>query len=323
MQSNWQPENSQSLKTKTFKKSFDCCPRCAGKRSQVLNSRRRTDALLAFRKASETRAKFAIPATSPISPIDLAEKLGVCVRFLDAPSMEGLYRHGASPLIMLGAQRPAGRQNFTCAHELGHHIFGHGTRVDELNYIATYDTDEFLADMFSAFLLMPEAAVATAFRVHEWSPTSSTPLQVYTIASTLGVAYGALVNQMVKTLRLISTEHAYMLSRVRPKDIRAELLGSSAFEELILADSHWTCRPIDLRIGDILSVPIGISPLPVNLCNIGKADTREFLQAVQPGVGQLVSEALGWAQFVRVSRRQYTGLARFRYLEDPDNDNID
>jgi len=41
--------------------------------------------------------------------------------------MEGMYYRGDPARIVIGARRPLSRRNFTCGHELGHHIFGHGS----------------------------------------------------------------------------------------------------------------------------------------------------------------------------------------------------
>ena len=50
--------------------------------------------------------------------------------------------------IFISSLRPTGRQHFTCAHELGHHIFNHGMKIDELvsKKESSYNDDEFLVD---------------------------------------------------------------------------------------------------------------------------------------------------------------------------------
>ena len=45
--------------------------------------------------------------------------------------MEGLYLRQEKPEIWIGL-RPLVRHTFNCAHELGHHVFGHGSTLDEL-----------------------------------------------------------------------------------------------------------------------------------------------------------------------------------------------
>lgn len=83
-------------------------------------------ASLAAMEASRLRLFAKIPRTAPIDPIETAIKCGCEVRFLSLASLEGIYSPEPSPTIILGSERPAGRRAFTCAHELGHHIFNHG-----------------------------------------------------------------------------------------------------------------------------------------------------------------------------------------------------
>src|SRR5438034_303708 len=74
-------------------------------------------------------------------------------------------RH-SRPLIMISSHRPAGRQALTCGHEVGHHLFGHGSTIDQVIEEAKarrFDAAEFLANAFASLLLMPRAAVARAF----------------------------------------------------------------------------------------------------------------------------------------------------------------
>jgi len=117
---------------------------------------------------------------------DLAEKTGLEVRFTDIPSMEGMYIP-AKKAILISSHRPPGRQRFTCAHELGHHLFGHGIHIDEIieNYTKQTNTrtpDEIKADLFASYLLMPSTTVNKGFVRRGWKLEKATPIQVYTVA---------------------------------------------------------------------------------------------------------------------------------------------
>ena len=57
--------------------------------------------------------------------------LGIVVRFNNI-NMEGMYQRGLPPRIHLSARRPLPRRAYNCAHELGHHVFAHGSSIDEL-----------------------------------------------------------------------------------------------------------------------------------------------------------------------------------------------
>jgi hypothetical protein len=67
-------------------------------------------------KAIKMRQSLGIGILAPICPYDLAEQLGVEVRFVDITSMEGMYFKTSNPHILLSSHRPPGRQAFNCSH---------------------------------------------------------------------------------------------------------------------------------------------------------------------------------------------------------------
>ena len=84
-----------------------------------------------MKAAIKARGKAGSDQIGPVCVFDLAEKLGVTVRFTDI-NMEGMYDRLPKPRIHLSSLRPPPRRVFTCAHELGHHEFGHGSTIDEM-----------------------------------------------------------------------------------------------------------------------------------------------------------------------------------------------
>jgi hypothetical protein len=156
---------------------------------------------------------------SAICPFDLALDMGLEVRFERIPSLEGIYRAGAVPLVLLSSLRPAGRRAYNCAHEIGHHVFGHGTRVDELldRKRDGFDPEEYLADRFASALLMPQAALLRAFAVRGWRVSSATETQMLAIAGYFGVGYTTLIGYLEKTLGVLADDRASELRRRTPK----------------------------------------------------------------------------------------------------------
>lgn len=105
----------------------------------------------------------------PVDPIDIAHKSGVRViktsceiRNESGHSLSGQYRNEDGPIIYFyGGEAPV-RQRFTVAHELGHHMLGHGPshRDNDQNFsINNYNIYEVEANNFAAELLMPAEAV--------------------------------------------------------------------------------------------------------------------------------------------------------------------
>jgi hypothetical protein len=101
--------------------------------------------------------------------------------------------------------------------------------------------------------------------------------------------------------------------------IRKSMLGFACKEHLVVVDTAWTGRPIDAQVGDLIRLPAGtrIEGAVVEAL-AGTVDC--VVQASRPGIGRAVIPGSAWAEFVRVSRKQYTGLARYRHLEEVEDE---
>jgi Zn-dependent peptidase ImmA (M78 family) len=86
-----------------------------------MNRRQQTLAKSAAVQALRIRASVHVKPWDAIDIFDLTQQLGVEVRFAKISSMEGMYLRQSAPTILIASERPAGRQRFSCAHELGHH----------------------------------------------------------------------------------------------------------------------------------------------------------------------------------------------------------
>ena len=136
--------------------------------------------------AQEVRRRTKRPILEPVCIYDIAADLGVDVWFQKIASLEGMYARLSPPRIILGAERPAGRRAYSCAHELGHHVLGHGTRVHELQEEKappfTNEPEEYQAQVFAGFLLMPKLAIASALSQRSWEPSTASAEQIFRIA---------------------------------------------------------------------------------------------------------------------------------------------
>ena len=143
-----------------------------------LTGSRRELILIAAREASKIRLKSGLSPVAQVCAFDIAATLGVEVRFTnDIASMEGVYLKDP-PQILVSSLRPAGRQSFTLAHELGHHVFGHEGHIlqnpgdqDEQQAAQRFNPDEVLADAFAALnaawqTLREYASAARRFQRH-------------------------------------------------------------------------------------------------------------------------------------------------------------
>lgn len=271
-------------------------------------------------KALQIRKKLGLATEDSVSALDAAERLGIDVRLVDLPSMEGMYVRGNRPTIILSTKRPAGRRSFTCAHEIGHHVMGHGEQFDELvkekSFSRSSDPKEFQADCFAAFFLMPKITVENGMKKRGFTYEELDEIQVFQLASWLGVSYGGLVSHLVHGLGTISRSKGELLQKKAPKEIRQQLAGDIEDKNLIVVDSFWTGRAIDCEAGDILILPSGVSVEGDSISFIEQNTGHQFCRAERAGISRI---AVGeWSSYVRVSSEEFKGRACYRFEEEVD-----
>lgn len=294
---------------------------------RVSTVRRRRDlALDALGRALRLRTQMGIKSQAPAPVFDIIDKLGVKLSFMPIPSLEGVYSAQPSPIILVSSDRPPGRQAYTGAHELGHHVYGHGVAVGVASGDAGQEpsasagSEEYLADRFASFFLMPKTAVKHGFRARGWEPRKCTPRQVYTVAGWLGVGYTALVHHMRGSLGMLSYPQSARLLKATPRDIRADILGRKVRENLFVVSEKWTDRAVDVQVGDLILLPSGTRYEANNLRLVEETEAAVLLTGTMPGIGRVHHPESEWAAFVRVSRRNYIGLGPYRHWEDPDHE---
>ncbi len=278
----------------------------------------------AMSAALKLRFSSGCKLSGAICVYDLAQNIGVEVRFVDIPSLEGMYWKTSPATILLGSERPAGRQSFTCAHELGHHVFSHGNKIDEVLKGATStpykDLTELIADTFAGYLLMPKTTVCSGFSVRGLDPEACAPVDFYTVAGWLGVGYSSLVHHMQRSLKLITASRASVLLKMSPKAIKRAILGREVSEGLLVVDCHWVGRAIDAQVGDLLLLPPDAASEGSVVAGVEEVRAGRLFAATVPGIGRLSVAKLDWCGFVRVSRRNYVGRSIFRHMEDVADD---
>src|SRR5690349_12677173 len=129
-------------------------------------TQRRALANHAMQASINARMGAGVDLVSPVDIYAVCHALGVHVTF-NKIDMEGMYQRGRPPRIHLSSRRPLVRRNYNCSHELGHHILGHGSSIDELREDAKtrpWDVpNEFSADTFAGFFLMPILGIRHSF----------------------------------------------------------------------------------------------------------------------------------------------------------------
>lgn len=265
------------------------------------------------------RVKAAIDLKSPACIYRLCEVHNVAVRFNDI-NMEGMYDRSPKPRIHVSVLRPLARRNFTCAHELGHHIFEHGSTIDELREDQANSSDrppnEILADAFASFVMMPTLGLREAFAKRGLDPNLASAIDMYSIACNFGVGQSTLVNHLAYGIGMINQAQRDRLGRITPKMIRTELLGEVVATALTVADQHWNSPTLDLEQDGLVMLPSGVVVDTALLAPVRELAAGRVFRAARCGITRVAIPGAPWATYVRIARRQYVGLARFRHLEE-------
>lgn len=277
---------------------------------------KRAVAAHALRVALELREHHNIPDYEPLCPFDACSAAGISVRFVDL-NMDGIYFKGTPPRILLSAHRPLVRRVFTCAHELGHHLLGHGSRLDQLHDRATTpaweDPEEFAADTIAAHLLMPTIGIRRALNIRKWALETMTPAQLYTLACDFGVGYETLITHLSVGIREISLARATELQRATPQSLRRQLLKTDCSSPLIICSPHRAAPWLDLEVDTFVLVPstaIVTTPLLTSVETLARG---QLFRAKSAGIAEINLD--GRLIHLRVMSEKFVGLARYRHLE--------
>ncbi len=280
-------------------------------------------AMKGMQQSIASRIKAGLDMKSPVCVYGICDSLGVNVRFNDI-NMEGMYDKSPRPRIHISALRPLARRNFTCAHELGHHVFNHGSSIDELREEHAQYSDrppeEILADTFAAFLLMPTLGLREAFTRRNLDPNKASATELYAIACNFGVGQSTLVNHLAYAAGMITLARRTTLGRITPKMIRTEVLDEIVSEPLTIADQFWSAATLDMEEGALLLLPSGVVVDTAMLMPERSLSSGRLFRAAKAGISRIAIPGTNWATYVRIAKRQYVGLAKYRHLEDSTDD---
>lgn len=278
---------------------------------------------MAMRGALDVRKRAGCAYDTPICIYDLTEKVGISLWFQGGGSFGGMYSKTAK-VILVPSLRPAPRQAFTCAHELGHWYYGHGSKLDAYKDGEDFrsdDGEEFLADLFAGYLLMPPGAVTKTFNVRKIDPNNCSPKDFYRVVSQLGVGYTTLLSHMHWSQKNLNKSSYDKLKKYSPKAIRADLLHYLDNDpgHFIIADEQWGTVPIDLQVGQVALVPPRTLVRGANIEIVRETVTDTVIMATHPGISSIECTS-GWTSFVRVARKDFEGRSIYRHLEEVEDE---
>jgi len=285
----------------------------------INNVQRKQLAREALQLSSSIRKKVGYDSFSTLNIFDLCEAIDVPVRFVDI-NMEGMYvqmGEGVKPTILISALRPFHRKVFTCAHELGHHVFGHGFTIDDVvRSGGHYTNEEFLVDAFGSYLLMPPLGIKSAMSKRGLDFQHLDPIDCLRISSSFGVGYATLINHLYFNGH-IGKDKSENLLGTSLKSLKQSILGKSVSETLFVIDKHFSNKTIDIEVSGLILLPRDFEVENEDLLK-SKTEVLEGMiyEAVSPGITRVYSRYSEWSSFVRIQAYQYVGLSRFRHLSD-------
>jgi len=275
-----------------------------------------------IKKADSLRADLGLNMFQPINIYDTCNRLELDVRFLNV-NMEGMYISSDDPTksnILLSSLRPFSRKVYTCAHELGHHIFGHGSKIDmihkESGKESTYNSDERLVDIFASALLMPIAGIQLEFKKRGWDLKTATPMQYFAISSIFGVGYQTLIYNCTLN-KLIGHQKSKELSKYTPSYfLNTILIGEKKTGHLKIIDSKYKETLVDTEVSGFIYLPKEIDLEGNHLKKISETANGVCYQATKPGILRANNDGNGQTYFIRIQNFEYEGLSEYRHLEN-------
>lgn len=277
--------------------------------------------LNAIKSSTKVRNRLGLNLFEPLNIYDTCTENGVTVRIVNI-NMEGIYVKADKqnrPTILLSNDRPITRRVFTCAHEYGHHFFGHGSKIDTLDYTSKYtsvqDQEELLVNAFAGSLLMPIAGVQSEFIKRKWNPNTSSPINFYTISSYFGVGYQTLIYHC-KVNKIISYNKMQSLLKYTPAKIFKEVF-SSDYENSHFKHFDNFSQPtiVDIEVSNYLILPHEALVNSDYLIAIKKTTCGTIYSANKVGVSEVASSNFSKNITIRIESKNYVGLSEYRHLE--------
>ena len=206
------------------------------------------------------------PASFPVDVYGAIGDADVMLIWGPMPRLFGMYldESDSRPGVILNSALDPAVQRQTAAHELGHHVLGHGTRADaDLEFLLErrrgWPDVEKAAEVFASWFLMPRRAIVAAMaRLNLRHLTQ--PTDVYRLSLLLGTSYRTTVRHL-PNLRLASQEQARSWMSVSPGRIKTALdpaveAPASRSHDVWIVNRAMAGLTLTVRVGDRLVVAL-------------------------------------------------------------------
>jgi Zn-dependent peptidase ImmA (M78 family) len=219
----------------------------------------------AMLRAPQVHRDLGIDRTGYVDVFAALLAAGVDCLARPMPKLFGFYfgPDDSGPGVLLNASLDEIGLRHTAAHELGHHVFNHGSRADTDLDIAglqpqrVWTAVEKQAESFAAWFLMPPPAVDAALRRIGIEQVQQ-PEQAYEVARWLGTYYAGTVRHLHR-LKKIDAKAAASWPRIPPQRLRARLHRPTLEKptsQLFLVRPSAQCGTLHVAAGDLLLLPL-------------------------------------------------------------------
>jgi Zn-dependent peptidase ImmA (M78 family) len=171
--------------------------------------------------AEQARARFSVGALGACDPMELLRRSG-CVTFTvglgsgPGDALDGAcYDHPTAGCgVLVNADLPPGRQNFTAAHELGHVLCHQATAFWCRTSSREKPPEERFCERFAADLLVPLDALKEAVKSCAPRRNELTPAMAAALARRFGVSY-SVMRYRLEHAKLVGPEAALLLQQCK------------------------------------------------------------------------------------------------------------
>jgi Zn-dependent peptidase ImmA (M78 family) len=234
--------------------------------------------LVIEKKSEEFRASHGLGSSDVINLSALLFKLNILTVFrpLGEDGFSGMaikvYNGGDTKrFILVNTSKTLGHENFTICHEL-YHLFiqeNFTSMVCKAGMFNKKDGEEYNADVFASFFLMPESVIMQMIPDAELSKNKITLKSILRIEQTLLCSRAAIINRLkyleiaddnylapfTSNIRRSAVEFGYTTDLYTPTNQNAVLgdygtIARELFDSGIIAESHYISLLLDLGMNE-------------------------------------------------------------------------
>lgn len=206
--------------------------------------------------AARAHARLKLPLDRPIDIFGVVQHLGIWLKTEPLGNLFGFYlRHGQATGIVLNSRHPEDLQRYTCAHELGHHLLGHQSHLDDDGDVNQLNgpLQEQAAQVFAGSFLMPLGLVNRLLRAHDLIGRPLSRVDAYKLSRDMDVSYAACIWRL-RALDLLgpATARAYVRdgAAAAKTNLRGDEPIADARADVYVIDELVDHLELAVRVGD-------------------------------------------------------------------------